>query len=249
MLDEISNEDAVRSFGSVQYKVVRNAVASRNAGRDIYSGVVIKRETYGTRQIAERMVAEGCAVKSSTIRLVLTEFAELIGELVAEGRAVNVGGVVRFMPVIHGTFESPDEAWDPEKHAVVVRACSGIRMRKVAKKSPTTRLAGPAIPIIRRVIDITNGEENQLSSRGDFYISGEHLKWNTSAADEGWFIVCDGHETKCLEVSKVQNQTCAKMNTGVEFPASGMEVSLIFRTRLGKKTLHQVKFKTSLLTR
>lgn len=129
-----------QSVGTVRYKVLRNGALSARAGRDVYTAAVIKKETYGTEQLAERMVREGCPLKESSIRLVITELANLIGQLAAEGRAINIGGVARFMPTISGTFDSPNAPWDPKKHTVMVRACSGIKMRAAAAQSPVTRL-------------------------------------------------------------------------------------------------------------
>lgn len=140
MQEDLLESDHEHRVGNVHYKLTRHGVASRKAGRDIYTASVLIKETYGIEEVAKRMVANRCAVKESTIRLVLQDFADLVGELTAEGRAVNIGGVVRFMPTICGTFDSPDAPWDPKKHAVMVRACSGKTMRRAAAKSPVTRV-------------------------------------------------------------------------------------------------------------
>lgn len=248
MIDEIFSDKDVHSFGSIQYKIIRNGAASKNKGRDVYSALVIPRETYGTLQIADRMANEGCTVKASSIRMVLDELVTLITQLVSEGRAVNIGGLIRFMPSIRGNFDSPDEPLDPKKHEILINACSGKRMRARAAKSPTSRLDGPPIPVVMQVVNKSNAKSNRVSSNGDFLVVGKHLTWNESAADEGWFIVCDGRETKCVPTVKEQEPTCAVMNTGVTFAASGMEVSLVFRTRLGGKTLHRVEYDTQILT-
>lgn len=124
---------------TIPYKLIKNAVASKKAGRDVYTASVLIKETCGTREIADRMVQEGCAVKASTIRLVLSEFADLVSKLASEGRAVNIGGVVRFMPTICGTFDSPDAPWDPQKHTIAVRACSAKKMRQSMTETSATR--------------------------------------------------------------------------------------------------------------
>lgn len=248
MSDDILIDEDVRAFGSIQYKVIRNGAASKLKGRDVYSALVIPRETYGTQQLSERMADEGCTVKASAIRQVLDELVILITKLVSEGRAVNIGGLIRFMPSIRGNFESPDEPLDPKKHEILINACSGKRMRARAAMSPTSRLDGPPIPVMMQVLDKANGRTNRVSSNGDFFVTGRHLTWDVSAADEGWFIVCDGQETKCLPVAKKQEAACAALNTGVAFSASDKEVGLIFRTRLGGKTLHRVEYDSQILT-
>lgn len=248
MSDGILIDEDVRSFGSIQYKIIRNGAASKHKGRDVYSALVIPRETYGILQLSERMANEGCTVKASAIRQVLDELVTLVTKLVSEGRAVNLGGLIRFMPSIRGNFDSPNETWDPSKHEILINACCGKRMRALASMRPTSRLDGPPIPLLDRVVDVATNKRNRVSSNGKFCVFGENLTWDDSAEDEGWFIVCDGRETKCLAVAKVQDSACAMMNTNVEFAASGESVGLIFRTRLGGKTLHRVEFDAPIVT-
>ncbi|MEG2725067.1 MAG: DNA-binding domain-containing protein, partial [Kiritimatiellia bacterium] len=101
--------------------------------------IVELKETYNITDIAKRMASEGCVMKESAIRLVLTEFADLVGTLVAEGRAVNIGGLVRFVPTIRGTFESPTAPWDASKNHVLVNAMAGNKLRQAAKESSAVR--------------------------------------------------------------------------------------------------------------
>lgn len=248
MSDDILIDEDVRSFGSIQYKIIRNGAASKHKGRDVYSALVIPRETYGILQLSERMANEGCTVKASVIRQVLDEFVTLVTQLVSEGRAVNLGGLIRFMPSIRGNFDSPNEIWDPKKHDILINACCGKRMRALASMRPATRLDGPPIPLLKQVVDIAKGKSNRVSSNGSFFVSGENLTWNKAAADEGWFLVYNGQETKCVPVAKEQDPACAALNTGVEFAASGESVGLVFRTRLGGKTLHRVEFEGEIVT-
>lgn len=137
---DISTDNSMRIFEKIQYKLVRNGAASKNCGRDVYTAAVITKETYGTRELAARMVKSGCPLNEASIRLVISELAKLIGDLAAEGRAVNIGGVARFMPTICGTFDSPDAPWDPAKHSIKIRACSGSKMRVAAAQCSTSRL-------------------------------------------------------------------------------------------------------------
>lgn len=223
----------------VQYKLRLNPLASSKAGRNIYNGVVIKKETYGTRQLAARMVKEQTPLNESTIRLVIDDLANLIAKLASEGRAVNLGGVIRIMPVIHGTFDSPDEPWDPKKHAVRITACAGTKLRNAAVRSPVMRLDRPNSPEILQVANPASETLNQIPSAGEFFVFGKLLMWNQSAADEGWFLNYKGRETKC-DVVKSENPHSVILRTACRFDAPGESLLLIFRTRLnGEKSLRQ----------
>lgn len=245
---DISSDNSVQSFGSIRYKVMRNGGASKAAGKDVYTASVISKETYGTKEIAARMVKEGCAVKAATIRLVINEFAELVGALVSEGRSVNIGGVVRFTPGIRGTFETIDSAWDASKNAIVVNACSGNRMRAAAALSGVTRVDGTELPVLRQVIDVTTSKTDLITSQGTFFVSGERLTWNEAAEDEGWFLNYDGAETKCTQVESEQNPELAALKTAQSFALAGEPLELTFRTRMGGTVLHQLKYENGILT-
>lgn len=105
----------------VLYKLIRHTAASARAGKDTYIAQVLIKETYGLMDIAKRMENEGCLLKANTVALVLHEFAELVTKLVAEGRAVNIKGLMRLAPSIRGTF-TDDAVWNPEKNTLVVNA-------------------------------------------------------------------------------------------------------------------------------
>lgn len=248
MANSISSNNDVQDFGSVQYKVVRNGGASKLAGKDVYTARVVAKETYGTVQVADRMVAEGCLAKASTISLVLTDFANLIGKLVAEGRAVNIGGVVRFTPTIRGTFETADSAWDAAKNSITVKACAGNRMRVAAALSGVTRVDALELPVLVQVIDVATKKTNIITSQSDFCVTGERLTWDETADDEGWFLNYEGVETKCTMIGDEQDPTCAVLRASQEFADSNVPLELFFRTRMGGTVLHQLQYETPLAT-
>ncbi|MEG1932994.1 MAG: DNA-binding domain-containing protein [Kiritimatiellia bacterium] len=149
-MEAIMNE-MKSTLESILYRVVKNSAASLQTGTTVYSAIVELKETYNITDIAKRMASEGCVMKESAIRLVLTEFADLVGTLVAEGRAVNIGGLVRFVPTIRGTFESPTAPWDASKNHVLVNAMAGSKLRQAAKESSavrTTALSPPPPPLV-----------------------------------------------------------------------------------------------------
>lgn len=247
-MEEFDFIETGKSAAAIQYKLQYNRLASRKAGRNVYSAHVIPKEGYGTVQLAKALACRGALLKESQIRMIISELANLIGELVSEGRPVNIGGVVRFLPVIHGTFASPDEAWDPKKHKVRVAACVGGRMRKIAEQSPVSRVGAPEVPVLTEILNTTGKTRGSISSHGAFVVLGTHLSWDIGAEDEGWFINLGGTESKCDVTDSESPFTSASLQCTRAFDAPGTSLLLIFRTRLGGKTLHQIAYSNPLVS-
>ena len=234
---------------SVAYRLVRNEMASQKAGAETYVGQVEVKETYGLQDVAEQMVKEGCAVKKSTIRLVLSEFAEMVAGLVSAGRAVNIGGLVRFAPAVRGTFASEDAAWDPSKNKVVVNATVGSRLRTAAASSSVRRLDAVDLPTLEEVIDLSSQEHGKITSLGSFLVQGSKLSWNAEAEDEGFFVIYNTAETACEAVLADEDPTRVILRNKAEFASNDEEIGLVFRTRMGGESLVQLTFKGELKSR
>lgn len=247
-MDEFDFIETDNASDAVPYKLQYNQLASRKAGRDVYSAYVVPKETYGTVQLAKTLASRGALLKESQIRMIISEMANLIGELVSEGRTVNIGGVVRFIPVIRGTFDSPDEPWNPKKHKVQVTACVGGRMRKIAAQSPVTRVGVPGAPVLTQVLNTERGKSGSISAHGAFVVLGEKLSWNPEAEDEGWFLNLGGAESKCTVIESKAPFTSASLRCTHAFETPETPLLLIFCTRLGGKTLHRITYTKPLVT-
>ncbi len=226
---------------TIRYRVQLNAAASKSAEREVYTGVVDVKETYDLDLVAKRMVERGCVAGKSTIHLVLTDFADLVSDLVAEGRAVTIPGLVRFAPSIRGTFETIDSPWDAANNQVVVNASIGSRMRAAAAKSTVQRVDTITLPELELLVDVATQQPNVITSEGVFIVSGTQLLWDETAEDEGFFLNAGGEETKCTQQEETQDETCAILKTSQIFDEAGLPVELFFRTRING-TLHQIKY-------
>ncbi len=245
MEDVITND--TQDLTSINYRVIHNAGASRVAAHDVYTGVVEVKQTYNMNALVKRMTERGCAAKKSTIKLVLSDFAELVSDLVAEGNAVNIPGLVRFAPAIRGTFASEEDVWNGNEHRIVVNATSGHRMRAAAANSSVTRTTSVVLPKLIQLADMASGHLNVISSQGTFMVTGERLTWNANAEDEGWFLNLAGDEVKCTAVEGTQDPACAVLRTTMVFETSGVPLELFFRTRIND-VLRQVKYGTAVVT-
>lgn len=243
MANSVMNE-VDSNLGNIRYTVVENGAASKAKGEPVYTAVVTAKETYHIADIAARMTAEGCTVRPATIKMVLSDFAELAAKLVSEGRAVNIGGVVRFAPAIRGTFTSPEDVFDPARHQVVVNATIGNRLRSSAATSAVQRVQNVVLPKIDILLNVADGSENTICSKGQFVLGGSRLTWDDTKADEGFFINLMGVETKCRIVlgdpngKRVVLRTTQAMNPG-DTP------ELWFYTRINGG-LYQVKYNATI---
>lgn len=248
MARSILIESKEYTFGRIRYKLIRNGDISRKKKRDVYVAAVLNKETYGTNELADQMVSHGCPLNKSAIKLVIDDLANLISDLVAEGHSINIGGVVRFMPVIHGTFNSLNDPFNPKKHKVHVKACVGTKMRRANNERSPKRLGPSKVPVLHSIRDSVTKQADTISSRSDFFVLGEYLTWDTSAADEGWFINYNGLETKCKPVNAEQSGAITVLQTDATFAENGAPILLIFRTRLGGKVLQQIPYDKPLVT-
>ncbi len=141
MEDFIKNDLAAGK--SIYYWLYKNGAVTANTGKEVYTAQVKMKNVYGLGAIAKRMEEARSAVKASTIRLVLEDFASMVGTLMEEGCEVNLGGFVRFIPVVHGTFDAEDAPFKRQKHKIMVKAIVGRRLRKAASKSRPIRIERP----------------------------------------------------------------------------------------------------------
>ncbi len=229
---------------TVNYHLIANPGASRLAQKEVYTARVNIKESYNLAAISERMVAEGCLANASAIELVIKDFATLVAKLVSEGRSVNIEGLVRFAPSIRGTFDSPDAAWNAATNHLVVNATSGARMRLAAAKSSVQRIAAITLPTLEEVIDLVQQRPNTILSNGRFFVIGTRLTWNTSADDEGWFIACNGTESKCTVAEEKQDDTYVVLQA-TTFERAGLPLELFFRTRIDG-ILYSIKYENTL---
>ncbi len=235
---------------SVNYRLVRNELATEKAGAETFVGRVEVKETYGLQDVARQMVREGCAVKESTIRLVLGEFADLVAELVSAGRAVNISGLVKFAPAVRGTFAAEDAAWDPSKNRLVVNATVGARLRTAASGSGVRRVDLPTLPTLTDVTELVNsGARGVIVGPGPFLVQGTKLTWDDEAEDEGFFMLYAGREIRCDQYGDpTGDPTKVLLYNDEPFDSDGVPLQFFFRTRMGGDVLYMVEYKDTLVT-
>jgi hypothetical protein len=177
---------------------------------------------------------------------ILEAFAEVVSRLLKEGYAVNVGSLVRFRPSILGRFNSDTETFSRGTHRIVVKACVGTSLRNVAASATVARISATWVPEMTSIYNGMTGEENTVTPEGNIVIAGKRLKWNLSAADEGFFASVDGDELPCtvLTTDKTNETIFVLLPHAL---AEGQTVEITFRTRVTPNgELSMVEYPTAL---
>ncbi len=231
------------SASSIQYGTFHNQLASQKAGKDMNVAHVYTHKTYTLKELAAALKARGVSLTRGTIFYVLQELADLMQDLLAEGNAINLGGIVRLFPTIRGTFEE-GETFDESKHAIVVRAIAGKVVRGAASAGPVQKVGGSVSPTITGLYNTVNFEEDILFGGGETgTVEGKFLTFDATAADEGLFISCPEYEGDDLTLDVLKSDSGAikfKVNGAIDAEYTAF---VTFATRGGDKNAEVTEIK------
>ncbi len=234
---------------TIRYKTQHNMLASQKAGKDMSVARVYVNNTYSLTDMANQLVQRGCMAKKPDIKYVLDSLSVLIQDLLMEGNAIDVGGLVKLTPVITGVFEK-GERFNAAKHAILIKATSGKVLRKVASDSPVEKMGGTSSPTITGVTNTVDFTEDIIYGGGETAeLAGKFLNFDPHATDEGLFISCPEYEGDdlTLEVLKSEDDSIKfKVNGAIDNEYSAF---LTFKTRGGDKNNEEpteVKYEVTL---
>lgn len=212
----------------IPYAVVREKQGAKRGGPASYAIRLLPRDTYSIRSIAERMACEGVPLKASVIHLVLCEFVNCIDTLISEGNVVELGDTCRFVPQISGSFPSHEAARTAARKTDEVKACATF---STSLRLGLTCVNRRRIPEILQVVDMATSRPDAITDQGCILVNGGRLTWDTEADDEGWFLLCDGAESKCTVIGETQDATSAVLGAEDGSVFSGEALELVLRTR------------------
>ncbi len=188
----------------IRYKTQHNRLASQKAGKDMSVARVYVNNTYSLTDLANRIVQRGSFVKKPDIKYVLDTLSEVMQDLLMEGNAIDVGGLVKLTPVITGVFED-GERFNANKHAIVIKATSGKVLRKVASDTPVEKLGGSLTSAVTAVMNMLDCLEDTLYAQGTTAVlKGKNLTFDATAADEGLTLSCPEYEGDDLAIEIIK---------------------------------------------
>lgn len=143
-------------------------------------------------EIADRMVAGGSTVGRPDIIAVLETLLPVTEALLLEGRRVQFGGLFEMFPRVRGVFTSATDSFDPARHKVDVAANPGAKIRAAVRQNATVVKDETILPAPNLVefFDLGSGTANESLTPGNIgRITGNRLKYNPDAADEGIYLI------------------------------------------------------------
>jgi len=160
-----------------------------------------------TEAVVVRMTERGSTTTRADIAAVLEDMFGAVESLLLDGRRVTLGGLVDLFVRIGGTFSGPGDSFDPARHRLDVAANPGARIREAVRAGAqvTKAEATKPAPNLIEYKDLGSNETNDGVTPGNIgTISGNRLKFNAPAADEGVFFVHATGNAGPVKVSAVQ---------------------------------------------
>jgi len=119
---------------SIQYKVVKKAQAGVKGGGEFkYHAAATGRKVMRTPELS-RELSQRCTAKAGDVKLVLTELAELLPELLRKGISVQVEEIGIFSATLVSQLkETPEEVTNSSVKGVRIQFRADKRLKKQMK--------------------------------------------------------------------------------------------------------------------
>ena len=100
------------------------------AGKGERFGTVIPNGTLDQEGLIDRMIAQGCKLERTTIRYFFDQLMRTVPNVMAESNCAVDLGFCRLSPVVRGSFESEDGAFDKKRNKLEIEATLSPAIRK-----------------------------------------------------------------------------------------------------------------------
>jgi hypothetical protein len=148
-------------------------------------------EALGMDDISRRAAARCGDIPEEVIMRAVSVWLREMAGCLCDGLAVDAGGWFTASPGIKGSFNSPFERFNPEKHTLWFDFRQGVLLRQEleAVEVDIPGMAAPAMDIVQ-VVDIKTGSVNDLATpTHPLRICGTRLTVAGSHPDVGvWFV-------------------------------------------------------------
>jgi hypothetical protein len=199
-----------------------------------YMATVKSTRTAGYEEVIDRVVGQGTTVgKADAISVIENTLVAVTGLLV-EGANVNLP-FANFSCSIKGTFNGPEDTFDPSRHQIVINITTTKELRDAVLQSVTVSKQETVVPTPNLVeyMDFNTGERNSIvTPSGMAQISGNRLQFDSTDPEQGIFFIAtsNGSETRVGVVGKNMPSTLmfllpAELTTG--------EYALEVRAKMG----------------
>jgi len=154
---------------------------------------------YHMADLIKEMAVPG-GVTRTQAAAVLESFIGVQEKLLEQGCAIQTD-LYLIHPHISGSFNGPNDSFDPARHKIRFSANLGSRMKAVAAAIQTEKVKGQSRkPQPENFIDTFNGVDNKSATPGKVGdISGELLKFDASDAQQGVFFISGAQEYRAAK--------------------------------------------------
>ena len=196
---------------SPTFTAVKIAEELVGTGVQAYRGSVTAAGTYSLDDVAS-LAAESLGDNETYVKAVAATIKEIILDKIVGGNRVIVDGLGHFEFYAEGTFDTADEAWDSDKHSVVIRLNLYQDLKKAIEAIvPTNTLSKVTIQLLGAQDAVTYAQ-NELTIGNTLLLQGKNIQVTAANTDEGYFLVNDEHTFKATVAS------CTAGTADVTFP-------------------------------
>ena len=149
--------------------------------------------SYSQDEVIDLMMRRGTTLTRADVAAVLHVYTEVVGELTADGSAVNTP-LFNTSFSVSGVFASMSDSFDKARHTVSVNVNAGSALREAVKSVKTEKTEGAATgPYITEAADVVSGAVNStLTAGGILRLTGSRLKFDAADVAQGVFLVPEG---------------------------------------------------------
>ncbi len=186
---------------ALRYALAENLLT---ADPNDYMAVTTDNETVGINEIVDRMISRGSTVTKAEALSVLEEFNQAVTDLLKSGNNISTE-LFAIYPSISGVFNSPNEAFNANKHAINLKMRAGNRLKDIHRNMVLERVeVNEYKPVIQQVTDLKTGAVNDTVSIGQIIsVKGALLKISEEEKEAGIFIIGEGTpETRITHIVK-----------------------------------------------
>jgi hypothetical protein len=207
--------------------------------REGFSGKIVPVKTLTSKEVIHHMIQQGSTMTSADIKAALDDMVKAVEYLVLMGYSVQLDGLGTIVPTVKGHFESARDEYEAGRHRIalnikpVKELIKSIRSKAIMEKVR----ANTTTPVIDFITDLATATENRVvTSGGEVVIEGANMVFDSTADDEGIFIVAGDDNAHKVTYLDAPSRGRMKFVMPDAFPA-GTVVKLQVRSRLGSKTL------------
>ena len=161
--------------------------------------------SYSQDEVIDLMMRRGTTLTRADVAAVLQVYTEVVGELTADGSAVNTP-LFNTSFSVSGVFTSMSDSFDKARHSVSVNVNAGTALREVVKSVRTEKTEGANTdPYITEAADVVSGAVNStLTAGGILRLTGSRLKFDAADETQGVFLVPEngGEAVRCGVVAE-----------------------------------------------